>query len=274
MEKEEKLFSEAADGPAGSTPIPGPVGNGPAPAAGEHEPSLESPANADAFSFHFFHPSEPDPGVGPAAPVSRWAVTWSGLMMILFILFAVLYIYESGNQRFPARDPRPQGGGDPADSAVSPGNDLQNTVREIYETTRQALQEGGTGDRTGVDQVGGKAVIVNLSNDLLFGPGTADFLPDAPEVLDRVAGVIRKTNALVNVAGHTDSNPFHSDRFETNWELSASRACAVARYFIERSGIRGERLFSSGHAQYQPKVPNTSVGNRAVNNRVEIIIWL
>lgn len=227
---------------------------------------------SEAFATPFFHTREIEAcETGPAAQTSRWSVTWSTLMMIMFILFAVLYAYESANRRFaaPGDSDRIPGGGDVTGSAISQGNALQDTIREIYDISRRAVPENGGGAAL----VENKAVLINLSNSLLFKLGTAEFRPGTEKILDRVAEVIKKTTALVNVAGHTDSAPFHSEQFETNWELSAARSCAVVRYFVENAQASGERFFSSGHAYFQPRVPNTSPGNRAVNNRTEIIIW-
>jgi len=71
------------------------------------------------------------------------------------------------------------------------------------------------------------------------------------------------------VEGHTDDLPIHTQRFPSNWELSAARAASVVRFFIQQ-GIPKERLQAVGLADTQPRAPNTSPEDRAKNRRVVI----
>jgi len=63
-----------------------------------------------------------------------------------------------------------------------------------------------------------------------------------------------------------------SERFPTNWELSAARACSVARYLMDEMGLPSRRFYVTGHGEQQPIRPNDSEVNRAENRRVEIIV--
>ena len=76
----------------------------------------------------------------------------------------------------------------------------------------------------------------------------------------------------IEVVGHTDNFPIHSDQFPTNWELSAARAAAVVRHLIRRSDLAPARFTIEGRSMHAPAVPNTSLENKARNRRVEIII--
>jgi len=71
------------------------------------------------------------------------------------------------------------------------------------------------------------------------------------------------------VEGHTDSDPIHSDKYPSNWELSAARASQVVNYYISQ-GIDPERFRAIGFAHTRPKKPNTSPENKSQNRRVEI----
>ena len=94
----------------------------------------------------------------------------------------------------------------------------------------------------------------------------------AESSLREVATAIRKTDDMINVVGHTDDVPIHSEQFATNWELSAIRACTVTRFLIEQMGIPAERFFVSGYSYFQPLRPNADLKSRAENRRVEIIL--
>jgi chemotaxis protein MotB len=57
--------------------------------------------------------------------------------------------------------------------------------------------------------------------------------------------------------------------YRSNWELSAARAASVGHELLA-AGLDPARLMVSGHADTQPRVSNDSVGNRALNRRVDI----
>ena len=73
------------------------------------------------------------------------------------------------------------------------------------------------------------------------------------------------------IQGHTDDRPVRGRRFDSNWELSASRAISVMRYMVENGGIDPKRLGTAGYADQRPLVPNDSRENRAKNRRVEFL---
>jgi len=77
------------------------------------------------------------------------------------------------------------------------------------------------------------------------------------------------------VEGHTDNVPISSGgRYESNWNLSADRAAAVANALIEAGPLDEERFRVMGLASTDPRVENDTSENRARNRRVEIIVDL
>ena len=87
-----------------------------------------------------------------------------------------------------------------------------------------------------------------------------------------MAELVAGTDRPLRVVGHTDNFPIHSEQFPTNWELSAARAAAVARYLIREGRIEPSRFTIAGRSRYEPVAPNTSPGNKALNRRVELVI--
>jgi chemotaxis protein MotB len=75
----------------------------------------------------------------------------------------------------------------------------------------------------------------------------------------------------VRVEGHTDAVPIRTARFESNWELSAARAVAVARTF-QAAGLAPERLSATGYGEHRPVGGNETPEERARNRRVEILM--
>ncbi|MBW2096320.1 MAG: flagellar motor protein MotB [Deltaproteobacteria bacterium] len=186
----------------------------------------------------------------------QWQIPWSDLMMTMFILFAVMYVYASSKQTV----------------ATPEGKERAPSIASVYELSKSTVQENHLEKLASVELVPDKAVRILLTSDLLFDTGRAALKGGSIEMLKKVATVLRRTPYLVNLVGHTDDIPIHTESFPSNWELSTARACAVARFLIEEMKIPAERCRVSGYAEYRPLRPNVSPENRAVNRRVEITI--
>jgi chemotaxis protein MotB len=238
----------------------------------------------DAFEGMFSRSEQNLFGQTAGATSARgiWAIVWSDLMMTMFVLFAVLFIYEvakrpfrfGGTQTVTKTEYREKQS-TPAPKEMSPPDrpvvfqmELTRSEQQPSETVRlRTLTELERMQRA-EDQ----AVRIVLPADLLFDTGRADIKPQAEKSLHEVAKVIQETDDMINVVGHTDDVPIHSDQFATNWELSAMRACKVSRYLIEQEKIPAERFFVSGHSYFQPLLPNVNAENRQSNRRVEIVL--
>ena len=79
-----------------------------------------------------------------------------------------------------------------------------------------------------------------------------------------------KSNAVLSVDGHTDNIPITRTRFPSNWELSAARAAAVLRHFLN-VGFDKSRLAIAGYGELRPVEPNDTQEGRAKNRRVEFV---
>lgn len=115
-------------------------------------------------------------------------------------------------------------------------------------------------------------IIMRLPVETLFKSGEAQLQLSARPALDQVIEAIRShPDYKVNIQGHTDNEPILNGKFPTNWELSASRATAVLRYFVEKN-VKPERLTATGYADIFPLVSNETARGRSRNRRVEIVL--
>jgi chemotaxis protein MotB len=111
-----------------------------------------------------------------------------------------------------------------------------------------------------------------LTDRLFFDSGSADIQPDGLTVVSKLSQLFAAERAHpVQVEGHTDPQPIHSDRFPTNWELSAARASSVVRTMVG-DGVTAARLSAVGRAYLDPIAANDSAGGRARNRRVEFLL--
>ncbi len=117
-------------------------------------------------------------------------------------------------------------------------------------------------------------VLLRVGNSIMFKPGSAELLPQAYPILDKIVKILEENNVDLKVMGHTDDIPVKGSIYPSNWELSAARAAAVVRYIISHSkAIKPTRLQAIGLADTRPLVPNISPENRAKNRRVEFYFY-
>ena len=115
-------------------------------------------------------------------------------------------------------------------------------------------------------------VVVRVPGANLFKPGQADLQLSGRPVLDEVIAVIRKyPDYKIHIQGHTDDNPISTEKFPTNWELSAARATAVLRYFFDK-GVEPEKMTATGYADTFPLASNDTDQGRTINRRVEFVL--
>ncbi len=166
----------------------------------------------------------------------------------------------------------------PPDKDSPPGTDMPKAqapaapLDAIYDLSQLALTENNLKKFASIDLIPDNTMRIILTGDLLFNTGKAELSQAAQQSLQKVASAIKQTPYMINVIGHTDNLPMHSERFNTNWELSVARASTVARFLIEETNMNPNQFVVSGYSSFRPVKTNTNAENRAINRRVEIII--
>ncbi len=115
-------------------------------------------------------------------------------------------------------------------------------------------------------------VVIRFSEEATFRSGAADIKPKMIPIIERVVGVLADCPGNVFVSGFTDDRPISSDRFRSNWDLSAARAVSVVHELVLNRQVPADRVVAAGRAETNPLAPNNSPENRALNRRVEIAI--
>ena len=116
---------------------------------------------------------------------------------------------------------------------------------------------------------------VQVLDKILFKTGRADIQPAGQAVLEKLATVLKDTDDMIRVEGHTDNVPISErlkEKYFSNWELSGARAASVVRFFQDQGGIPPLRLEPVGYGEYRPVAPNDSDANKQRNRRVEIVL--
>lgn len=117
-----------------------------------------------------------------------------------------------------------------------------------------------------------RGVAMQLKSNILFETSSSNLKEDSKVILKKINSIISSLKNPILVEGHTDNRPINTDRFPSNWELSADRAVNVVRYFVEVLGEDPKRFSATGYAEFKPVAPNNNYENMAKNRRVDILI--
>lgn len=234
--------------------------------------------------------------------LERWIISYADFMTLLFATFVMLYAISSVNvskyrilqqvfaEAFLGKmvhedsglAPKQGGVFDhlPAPIAVPPRNispELQSQIErriqqlsKIYDRLTSQFQGLIQKDLIHVVRQP-NGVVIDINATLLFTSGSAALTPQALTILDQVGKALVDVPYIVQVNGFTDDAPIHNGQFDSNWDLSATRAISVVKRFVA-DGIAPDRLVGAGYGEYHPVAPNDSSANMARNRRVSIIV--
>src|SRR5439155_1738177 len=113
---------------------------------------------------------------------------------------------------------------------------------------------------------------VNMVEAILFDSGKAEVKQEGLVVLGKVIEILKTvTDKSIRIEGHTDNKPIVgplTQRYPTNWELSASRAINVARY-LQTQGIEPAALSAAAFGEFKSVADNATLEGRAKNRRID-----
>jgi len=110
-----------------------------------------------------------------------------------------------------------------------------------------------------------------IQSRVLFSSGTSELTRSGEDVLEKLVPVLKASDGLVFIEGHTDDNPISTSRFSSNWDLASARATEVLQFFVAE-GVKKSRFRAVSYGDTKPLVENTSEANRQRNRRVSLMI--
>ena len=231
----------------------------------------------------------------------RWLVSYADFITLLFAFYVVLYATSrvdkqklvqvsqsikfamhfkgTGGIEFRNRFEGPPTEGGRCKSQPNGLEQRQRTKREeeaqqlrkkIERRLKRFLQ---TRPETHVQiDVDKDKLAVRLSASHFFDANQAAIRPEMIPVLDVIAAEMVALEMPIRVEGHTDETRLQSTRYRDNWDLSASRAAAVASYIQRAHNMDGKLLSAAGYGSSRPLGDNTTPAGREANRRVELLI--
>ncbi len=113
------------------------------------------------------------------------------------------------------------------------------------------------------------SIRILVPGEKLFAVGTAQIESRSHSTLNEVASLLKnyEDEFYLFVEGHTDALPVVDAPFPSNWELSATRATNLVRYFIRETALEPESLIALACSSYRP-ISDVLEENR----RIEIVL--
>jgi chemotaxis protein MotB len=148
----------------------------------------------------------------------------------------------------------------------------EQAIADQYEKIRMNLSNEISEGLAEVERDGDK-IIVRLAEKGSFRSGFANLQPSFKPLLNKVGQSIKDSTGMITIEGHTDNVPMaFSERFRSNWDLSAARSAAVADYILNNTAVADGRVTVTGYADTKPLTSNDSPQGRAKNRRIEVIV--
>ena len=106
-----------------------------------------------------------------------------------------------------------------------------------------------------------------------FASGQTALSSKAQEMLDGIVEqVMSNSDAKIVIVGHADGMPVLRGGYRSNWDLSQARANSAAKY-LKAKGIDASKIDAIGKAHTNPVAPQNTSAGRAMNRRVEVILY-
>jgi len=157
-----------------------------------------------------------------------------------------------------------------AESTTESSSD-QEQVNELMKKVAQQMEKEIIDGAVELESLG-QQIIIRIRENGAFPSGSAYLQSQFKPIIQKIAVLLNDVPGEITVSGHTDDINVTNELFSNNWDLSSTRAVAVATEMIAAPSFDKNRITIMGHADTRPLVPNTSAANRRMNRRVEIAI--
>ena len=228
----------------------------------------------------------------------RWIIPYADMVTLLFAFFVVLYaqsltdpkkiqkVSESVSDAFIGH----KKGGDKAaqiDVMGLKGNPVTSrrfltkrsvTNQEIMNELKESL------DRIGLEviyqdkaspiqfKIDERGLVISVSSGYLFEPNSIDIPQELFPVVQIISEVLKGTDRLISIEGHTDNLSVVGTKFYDNLDLSVLRATSMFKLLRDEFQIDSKRMTASGYGSDRPVADNNTDEGRSQNRRVDVIM--
>ncbi|MCD4741644.1 MAG: OmpA family protein [Desulfobacteraceae bacterium] len=221
---------------------------------------------------------------------ASWLVVFADMMTLLLVFFILLYTlssFEIGKYKTAISKIKTQLENDSeltafvelmelpetldTQIAIEDITGLRSRKENLIQDINKFANTGAKNNNIATHILKGK-IIIQIKGKALFKSSRAELNKDALPMLDEIIKVLFDYPEYnINIKGHTDDIPISTEKFPSNWELSAVRATSVLKHLIKR-GVDPERLTATGYGKILPLISNDTEEHRALNRRVEFVL--
>jgi len=237
----------------------------------------------------------------------RWLISYADFITLLFAFFVVMYSVSSVNEgkyrvlsdtleaafsdpkrsidpiqvgevergnteRVPENNPTNTNSLETIEVFTSPpvSEEIMQEINDISTQLNESLKDLIDSEDVSIKQ-GEDWIELEMKSNVLFFSGEARLANSAVPIIGKVATILRSSTNLIQVEGFTDNNPISTNRFPSNWELSAARAASVV-HLLDRYGLKPNRMSAIGYGEFQPIADNATLEGRQKNRRVVLVV--
>lgn len=116
---------------------------------------------------------------------------------------------------------------------------------------------------------------ITIQDVVLFDLGGAEILSNVYPMMKKIASTLKnlENDNNIRIVGHTDNIPINTEKFRSNWDLSAMRAINVMNFMVKEADLNPKHISVQAYAEFMPKFDNSTAEGRAKNRRVEILVF-
>ena len=156
--------------------------------------------------------------------------------------------------------------------AIKAERQNKQDMARVNQAVNELVASTAGGKNAKVSSLDNRKIVINVRGDLFFNAGSAQFKREAMPIMDGIGNILRNKGQYdLSIGGHTDNTPISTNRYPSNWELSAIRATTVLRYFV-RGGLSPDRLKATGYGESAPLAANNTEQQRIENRRIEFVL--
>lgn len=202
----------------------------------------------------------------PSESSERWLVSYADFMTLLFAFFAVLYATSEVNlektkeleqsiKKYVIKLGAFGDSGDKTSQGQKENTPIEPPIKTYQKETPKdpakrvlqtlLLKEFSEKELTAKlvdfsEDTSGYRLVIDETQ--VFANLSAKFKPKALEFLDRLAIVLKNSNAYIRIENSYKSDQVSSRLYPTSWDLTSARSTTLARYFNSVHKIPAEKL--------------------------------
>ncbi len=214
-----------------------------------------------------------------------WKVAYADFVTAMMALFIVLWLMSSTSKQQQLqisgyfRDPMGTAANKGLDKQEVKGESIllkQQDMTKIKAELLQAIHRVDTLDKLKnqieitVTPEGLRIELIEDARGTFFETGKAQPTPVLVSILKVVSPQLGALPNRISIEGHTDAQPYVSDRLYGNWELSSDRA-NVTRRLMQTGGIRQNQV-SQVRGFADQRLRDTRNPYNAANRRISLIV--